>query len=368
MNIETNIESGWTEQDRPTEYQSLNAAKETEHALADAKSSGVKYQNPVTLEGEPLAPCFMADTAGNFMFAASSVVTIFGEPGSRKSFLLQTAIANHHGIMVQLETSPQGMKRRLIQMAYPESATSRYVFPESKAEILDCVREWVELEHPTIIGFDSFGPLMAFWSGDTNQDKDVQKIFNEVLHPLRNAGHCVVFLDHTPKNNKNVGFAIGSQNKKAQVDLALRIDVEGSSKLHVIYVTKDRENIYGDRGLDYSGVYGFLELSEFPNPLRANINVDGLEDITANYKDMVSVKTVDRKTLTLSALKEFSPTGKESLFKAVGGNRKAFDKILIQLADEGSISVDGTGGVDKQGSRVKVLVSLLQDLPFAEAS
>jgi hypothetical protein len=34
-------------------------------------------------------------------------------------------------------------------------------------------------------------------------------------------GHYVIFIDHMPKNNKKMGFVIGSQNKKVPVVLAL---------------------------------------------------------------------------------------------------------------------------------------------------
>ena len=196
---------------------------------------------------------------------------------------------------------------------------------------------------------------MGLWGGDTNQDQDVQQVFSEVFHPLRNAGHCVVFLDHVPKNPKNNGFAIGSQNKKAQVDLALRVELDNKGT-HGVYVTKDRENIYGGRGIDYSGFYGFLELTE--NPLRAVIRQFDFDDITVEYQREMGIlpKAVDRKRKVLEVLESEGPIGKEALRNKVGGNSDTFSTILGELHKAGKISIGK--GLTKQGTQAKVLVSL----------
>jgi hypothetical protein len=312
------------------------------------------YINPVLLTDVDIEPEFMKDAAGRHLFAPSSVVTIFGESGARKSFLLQTAVHDHCGVMVQLESTARGVRKRLVKMKYPDTATGRYVFPETRAQVLAYVNIWKDIS-PTIIGFDSFAPLMGLWGGDTNQDQDVQKLFNEVFHPLRNAGHCVVFLDHVPKNTKNNGFAIGSQNKKAQVDLALRVDLD-SHGTHSVYVTKDRDNVYEGRGIDYSGFYGYLELSE--DPLRAVVRQFEIEDISFDYQQALGIipKQINRKDRVIEVLKADGPMGKDSLRKAVGGNTDSFGKTLGALARDGKIFIGK--GLTKQGTRAKVLVSL----------
>jgi len=333
---------------------------EISNAIYDMGENGY-YINPVLIEGVDIEPEFMKDAAGKYMFAPASVVTIFGESGTRKSFLLQTAVADHHGIMVQLESSARGVRKRLVKMKYPDSATGRYLFPETRAQMLTYVNHWVDIA-PTIIGFDSFAPLMALWGGDTNQDQDVQKIFSEVFHPLRNAGHCVVFLDHVPKNPKNNGFAIGSQNKKAQVDLAIRVDLDKSGT-HSLFVTKDRENIYEGRGIDYSGFYGFLELSD--DPLRAVVRQYELEEITVDLQRLLGVvpPSVNRKSRLMEVLKSDGPIGKDALRRAVGGNTENFNKLLAGLAQDGTVFIGE--GLTKSGSRAKVLVSLTPINPQA---
>ncbi len=345
----------WSVETTPLDSFALQSKEEIEaaNALRDIEANGI-YTNPVLIDATEIEPEYMKDAAGKFMFAPSSVVTIFGESGTRKSFLLQTAVGDHSGIMVQLESSAKGVRKRLLNMKYSEIATGRYVFPETRAEVLNHVKLWVDIE-PTIIGFDSFAPLMGLWGGDTNQDQDVQQVFSEVFHPLRNAGHCVVFLDHVPKNPKNNGFAIGSQNKKAQVDLALRVDLDNKGS-HGIYITKDRENIYEGRGIDYSGFYGFLELKE--DPLRAVIRQFDFDDITVEYQREMGIipKAIDRKVKVLEVLDSEGPIGKTALFKKVGGNSDLFDKILGELLKAGKIFI--ATGLTKQGTRAKVLVSL----------
>jgi hypothetical protein len=354
MNSDFIIPDDWYE-DSATTSTTTSSKEELEKANADFDIQGCDYYiNPVTLLDQDVEPEYMKDAAGRFMFTPASVVSVFGESGARKSFLLQTAVHDHCGIMVQLESTARGVRKRLLKMEYPEVATGRYVFPETRGQVLAYVNVWKDIA-PTIIGFDSFAPLMGLWGGDTNQDQDVQKIFNEVFHPLRNAGHCVVFLDHVPKNTKNNGFAIGSQNKKAQVDLALRVDLDsrGNSNL---YVTKDRDNIYEGRGIDYSGFYGYLELSE--NPLRAVVRQFELEDINIDYQQALGIvqKPINRKDRVMEVLQADGPMGKDALRKAVGGNTDSFGKTLVSLAREGKVFIGK--GMTKQGTRARVLVSL----------
>lgn len=321
------------------------------------------YINPVLLDESDVHPEFMKDSDGNFMFTSASVTTIFGESGTRKSFLLQTAVANHCGIMVQLESSARGVRKRLTKMNYPVIATARYVFPETKSSLMSYVKSWKGTA-PTIIGFDSFAPLMALWGGDTNQDQDVQTLFNDVFHPLRNAGHCVIFLDHVPKNPKNLGFAIGSQNKKAQVDLALRIDKDKFG-VHKVYVVKDRENTYEGREIAHDGFYGVLELSD--TPLRAEIQCHKPEpEVTIEYQRALGLipQLVDRRKMALDYIRDHGPIGKEDLRKHVGGNAGNFNNLLGRLVREGEIVMGK--GLTKSGKKAKVLISLSTERCGAE--
>ena len=354
MDSDFHMPSDWYLEEVSKEPQDLSKEQiEVRNAQYDINETDF-YVNPVLLTDEDVEPEFMKDAAGRHMFAPSSVVTIFGESGARKSFLLQTAVHDHCGIMVQLESTARGVRKRLVKMKYPETATGRYVFPETRAQVLAYVNIWKDIA-PTIIGFDSFAPLMGLWGGDTNQDQDVQKLFNEVFQPLRNAGYCVVFLDHVPKNTKNNGFAIGSQNKKAQVDLALRVDLD-SHGAHSIYVTKDRDNVYEGRGIDYSGFYGYLELSE--EPLRAVVRQFEVEDISVDYQQALGLipKPVNRKDKVIEVLQADGPMGKDALRKAVGGNTDSFTKLLASLHRDGKVFIGK--GRTKTGSLAKVLVSL----------
>lgn len=355
MYSEFEVPPDWLEEDQESSEHSEKSKEELEvsNAQYDIEECDF-YINPVLLTDADVEPEYMKDAAGRFMFAPSSVVTIFGESGARKSFLLQTAVHDHCGIMVQLESTARGVRKRLVKMKYPDTATGRYVFPETRAQVLAYVNIWKDIP-PTIIGFDSFAPLMGLWGGDTNQDQDVQKLFNEVFHPLRNAGHCVVFLDHVPKNTKNNGFAIGSQNKKAQVDLALRVDLD-THGTHSVFVTKDRDNVYEGRGIDYSGFYGYLELSE--KPLRAVVRQFEVEDITVDYQQALGIlpKPINRKEKVIEVLQADGPMGKDALRKAVGGNTDSFGKILGALAREGRIFIGK--GLTNKGTPARVLVSL----------
>ena len=91
--------------------------REELEAISDA-ANNCFYLNPLDLPDYNPAPTFMADSQGQYMFTPGSVVTIFGEPGVRKSFLLQTAIGEHFGIMMQMESSPRGLIFDLCMSVY----------------------------------------------------------------------------------------------------------------------------------------------------------------------------------------------------------------------------------------------------------
>ena len=318
-----------------------------------AKGSNL-FVNPLKQDFPDVFPTFHADSEGQFMFSLSSVVSIFGESGSRKSLLLQTAVAEHSGAYIHLESSARGVHKRLQKMAFPIDNYDRYVFPETKGDVLRIVQYLLTIE-PTIIGFDSFGPLASFWGGDTNKDMDVQTLFKEVFHPLRNAGHCVVVLDHIPKKTSNEEFAIGSQNKKSQVDIALKILQKKDTGFTEVHVAKDRDYVYEGRMHSPTGFYGLLELNEAP--LRAVITIPTQEMLMKDSKLSVGLPTVERRRIDiLKALRENGPMGKTDLKSLLGGNAALFDKSLFSLKTAGDITMDK--GRDAAGNSKKVLISL----------
>jgi hypothetical protein len=358
----SNIKNGWEEPieigDEDLKYEGLEDFSNSEiYAVFDTLMGKSTYINPLDFLGNSAKPSFMKDSKGEFMFTPSSTVLLFGESGAKKSFFAQTAVAEHFGIMVQLEQSPQGLAKRLQEMNYPHSAHARYVFPESKREILNSVEFWKEIE-PTLIAFDSFAPLTNLWGGDTNSDQDVQEIFSKVFHPLRNSGHCVLILDHIGKNTKNKDFSIGSQNKRAQVDLALRIDIENNRGGNRIVLAKDRDFIYGDRDIYTGDTYGYLELSS--NPSRARVERLSASLETKEYLGPKTLTRDGRKQSIIESLKIEGSMGKTKLKSLIGGNTDAFDLALAQLVKEGVIFLDRDELA--KTAKCKVLV-ILNDAP-----
>ena len=76
------------------------------------------FFNPLLEEGDSPTPTFMADTSGNFLFTPGLVHWVYGDPGSRKSLLLQTAVLNHAGIYVDAETNRIKVAMRIREMEY----------------------------------------------------------------------------------------------------------------------------------------------------------------------------------------------------------------------------------------------------------
>ena len=320
------------------------------HAIEDARKRSY-YVNPALDSSKPPKLSYMANTEGALLLPDSAVVTIYGEAETRKSYLLQTAVAEHSGIMIQFESHPRAIKKRLIEMNLPEHAHGRYIFPKTKTELLEIVNDLCKVS-PTIIGFDSFTPLLALFGGDNNSDISVQEVFTSIFHPLRDAGHCVVYLDHQSKAPKNEGFATGSQNKKSQVDIALYIVHNKTRDLYEVRVVKDREYIYGEVTLGNKKLYGYLILTS--NPRRAKLEL--WSSSARGVAKVVPIKQPDIRERIEASLAD-GPLGKDELARAVGGNRSNFGLAIKELCDEGVLLE--TPGKDRHGTSKKKLISLV---------
>jgi hypothetical protein len=319
------------------------------HAIEDTRKRSY-YVNPVLDSSNPPKLRYMANTEGALLLPDSAVVTIYGEAETRKSYLLQTAVAEHSGIMIQFESHPRGIKKRLVEMNLPQHAHGRYIFPKTKAELLEIVNDLCKVS-PTIIGFDSFTPLLALFGGDNNSDISVQEVFTSIFHPLRDAGHCVVYLDHQSKAPKNEGFATGSQNKKSQVDIAFYIVHNKTRDTYEVRVVKDREYIYGEVKLGKKKLYGYLILTS--NPQRAKLAP--WWSVTEDFSKVVPSKQPAIRERIEASLAD-GPIGKDDLARAVGGNRAAFGLAVKELCAEG-VLVESPGR-DLYGTSKKKLISL----------
>ncbi len=319
------------------------------YAIQDARKRSY-YVNPALDSSNPPKLRYMANTEGALLLPDSAVVTIYGEAETRKSYLLQTAVAEHCGIMIQFESHPRGIKKRLVGMNLPEYAHGRYIFPKTKTELLEVVNDLCKVS-PTIIGFDSFTPLLALFGGDNNSDISVQEIFSRIFHPLRDAGHCVVYLDHQSKAPKNEGFATGSQNKKSQVDIAMYIVHNKVQDTFEVRVVKDREYIYGEVKLGNKKLYGYIIFTS--NPHRAKVE-PWWSPTRVSAKKVPSKQPAIRERIEASLAD--GPIGKDDLARAVGGNRAAFGLAVKELCAEG-VLVESPGR-DLYGTTKKKLISL----------
>ena len=315
------------------------------------------YVNPLDFTARDSSLKFMLDTEGNPLFPSHCVATIYGESDTRKSFLLQTAVAEHWGIMIQLESGPTNLIKRLEEMHFPHDAHSRYIFPTSAVQLKEIVAKLV-LAPPTIVGIDSFTPLIALFDGDNNSDIDTQMVTKEILHPLRDAGHCVIYLDHQSKKPKNTRFATGSQNKKAQVDIALTIKYHAKRDRYEVFVAKDRDNLYSDRKINKTGYMGYVQISKnlidgetYP-PFRAKLVPKGASD-SAN--DSGETENNDLAQLITQHLK-VGAFGKEDLAQTVGGNRAKFNRTITELVEVGTICE--SPGLDRFNNRKRKVLRL----------
>jgi hypothetical protein len=78
----------------------------------------------------------------------------------------------------------------------------------------------------TLAVFDGFTGLLGAFGGNSNSADDVERVYNDVLRPLKATGTSALSLDHVVKDKEGRGsWAFGSQRKISAPDHAYSFDV-----------------------------------------------------------------------------------------------------------------------------------------------
>jgi len=316
---------------------SLNVSEEQIIAYQSVKGNS-RFFNPLLKTSRPTVAKYMRDTAGNYLFAPGVVHWVYGPPGSRKSFLCQTAILNHSGVYIDAETNPIKVEMRTKLMGYDENSAHRFSCPETMDSLKSLVHQ-VATFAPTIVVLDSSARLCALLGLDPLIAKDIQVMFDEVIRPLANAGHAVVVIDHLPKNGKNKDFAFGSMDKKAQADVLILVEAVEGQGHSTLTLQKDRMYTFGSRGIMVGQEFALLKLN--PTPLRAIVEpLTGFDASGTPVPNKREQKLKETKDRIVKILQIHSSLSKSDLNYHVGGKSETATKARQELIDEGIIVIN----------------------------
>ena len=226
------------------------------------------FTNPLVYDSIDFQPKYLNDVLGRPMLSPGQIHIFYGPSESKKTFLGLAAVLENHGFYIDLEMGGPGLSARLRKMNYEYSCSDGFAIYPTKSDLLVLVAELCERPESVVV-IDSFSQLSVLMDKDTNSGGDTGSIFQEVLRPLATAGHAVVVIDHSPKARNSNDHPIGSQNKKAQADVMLRMQVNESTGHSEIYVEKDRYHVLRSRLGNSSNLYGEVRLTD--NPLRVKI-------------------------------------------------------------------------------------------------
>ena len=284
------------------------------------------FYNPRDAPPRSINPTMLRDTDNNAIVAPGMLYWIYGEPGTKKTWLALKLLSEVSTLYIDLESEPWQMGSRLAKMQVDREASKYFWTPASPSELLRLLEDIVELPIEAVV-IDAASGLFRLFGLDPNNDQDVAKVFGEVLKPLRASGKAVIVIDHIAKNAGNRDFPFGSQNKKAQSDVCMFLKLEDHTNDTAIVVTKDRHFSLGDSVPNVPGDLGVMKLEG--DPIEVNIYPIGSFEL-----EVAQLKTKEQEAQDI--VLEYIRKNPGMLFgdmgniKGLSGSRKpqARDKLI----------------------------------------
>lgn len=237
-------------------------AASLQSAIEEQAAGQVSSWDPVNLaavlagEGEEATPAILRRSDGQLLLYRARIHALNAEPEAGKGWLslracLEVVEQGGHALYIDFEDDAVTAVNRLMAMgADTDQLLERfhYVRPEepvdvgATARVRGALAAWpVEL-----CVIDSVGEGMALSGLDEKDGAEFRRFVAALAKVAQRAGASVVLIDHLTKDpEKRGGYAIGTQAKKAALDVALEVQVvrpfgrdrDGVAK---IWVRKDR--------------------------------------------------------------------------------------------------------------------------------
>lgn len=296
------------------------------------------HVNPLTMTLSDVTPKYLMDEDGNCLFYPGEIHFVYGPPQSFKSLLTLELNAPYTRVL-DFENGPAVIRQRLLSMNASPAHTAGFDFPETAEQVKERVAEYIATK-PKIVIIDGLPGLCGVLGLDSDNNADIQRLFSQYLVPMKNAGICVVILDHIPKDAAKPEYPIGAQAKKAQAGVAYYLHRNPSTGNVEIFVAKDRHHIVKSRCEPGSmPFYGSLRVEESPH-LRISIvpeRVPNLNGQTMKVRDAQLVEEIYEYI-------EANPgSSKAAIEREVSGKNSAKRNVLKQLVDDGHVEVRQEG-------------------------
>jgi hypothetical protein len=180
---------------------------------------------------EPPTPCLLRRSDGAFIFYASQVNYLFGDPESGKTFVALAAAvealqAGRRVLVLDLDhNGVESTVARLVLLGAPlaalrERALFRYAEPEDEPHLRKIVRDMTGDNgwRPAVAVVDSVGELLPLLRLSSNSPDDFTTAHSTVLKPLARAGASVIAIDHLAKNSDSRSWgATGTAAKRRAI-------------------------------------------------------------------------------------------------------------------------------------------------------
>jgi hypothetical protein len=294
-----------------------------------------QHHNPFDYEGKLPELTYLTDTEGNSMLYRGNIHFIYGKPGTYKSWVVLSMVQNHDVRFWDFENGMSGVLRRLQSLGVSKERANYFDNPQSVEAVHKRVSEYIRTK-PEIVCIDGFSGLAGVMEINPESNHEVQKVFNEVLVPLRNAGITTVVLDHLPKDSAVDDYPIGAQTKKSQSDVAYLFKQNPANDGVLIYVSKDRNGAISDRAEagGYPKRYGTVNLIAKDESI--SVQISPLYVARINGTDVVESEALLRKRIW-DYIEDNDNCSKSDIERNVPGKTERKRKALKNLVDDGYV-------------------------------
>lgn len=231
--------------------------------LTDQTTEDKTTWEPINLEPiftgdrQPEQPTILTREDNKHLLYPGKVHSIYGEPESGKSFIIQYLAAqlvmdNQPVLYIDCESDEYTLTDRLKRFGVTQQQLQHFTYIRPERSWAGSVKEheaWQQLltQTFTLAVIDGVTEALTMFGFETNDNDGITK-FNRLIprRIARQTNAATVLIDHVAKNTLRTRFAIGGQAKLAAIDGAaylvdivdpIAIGTTGTLKLHI---TKDR--------------------------------------------------------------------------------------------------------------------------------
>jgi hypothetical protein len=311
-----------------------------------------EHLNPLTMSVNEVEPKYFLDSAGQPMLYETGVHILYGKPGTMKSWFSQQLIAKYTVRIIDLENIFSILKKRLTLLGIESENAGVFDKPIKVEALKQRINEYV-LTKPDIVVFDSLSKVLSLVGAKQDNNDEINAFFTEFIDPLRNAGICVVLIDHLPKDGNSDDFPIGAQAKKQNSDVMYLFKKSKDGKGADLFLAKDREYALESRcepGGDLL-FYGRLQLEDCGGAVEVRVHPE--------LSALIDGRSISASTAKLwfeieDFISKKEGATKSDVRRGVQGKSGRIDDALNELVSMGYLKMIKVGSAHVYSIRKKI--------------